>query len=252
VAVDREAALLAWKADPSPGKRDACFEAWLPLVQRVWGRVRVSLPPSAEHLSEDLLQCGAMGLMQALDSYKAGSGASFETWARLRIRGAMLDELRRQDWISKERRRRWKALQRAVGELENRLERPCSDDELAVHLGLSLEALHEELLENAPGTMIFLDGLAPDGTLPLHERLADLRQAAADQGPLDQEMKAALADAIGRLPLQERTLLVLLLQEELGHKEAAQVLGVTPGRVSQIYAKAVLRLQAALAPKFTV
>ena len=86
----------------------------------------------------------------------------------------------------------------------------------------------------------------------MHERLADAGQAAADQRPLDSELKSALADAIQRLPAQERTLLVLLLQEELGHKEAAQVLGVTPGRVSQIYAKAVLRLQAALAPKFTV
>jgi RNA polymerase sigma factor for flagellar operon FliA len=252
MAVDRETALLAWKARPGPDTRDACFEAWLPLVQRVWGRVRISLPPSAEHLTDDLLQCGAMGLLQALESFKADGGAHFDTWARLRIRGAMLDELRRQDWISKERRRRWKALQRAMGELEQRLERPCSDEELAAHLGLSLEALHEELLENAPGTMVFLDGLTAEGSLPLHERLADPSQTAADQRPLDQELKAALADSIGKLPLQERTLLVLLLQEELGHKEAAQVLGVTPGRVSQIYAKAVLRLQAALAPKFTV
>ena len=83
----------------------------------------MSLPPSAEHLSDDLLQCGAMGLLQALESYRSAGGASFDTWARLRIRGAMLDELRRQDWISKERRRRWKALQRAVGELEQALQR---------------------------------------------------------------------------------------------------------------------------------
>lgn len=251
MAADRDAALRAWLARPEPANRDACFEAWLPLVHRVWGRIRVSLPPSAEHLSDDLLQCGAMGLLQALESYRSGGGANFETWARLRIRGAMLDELRRQDWISKERRRRWKALQHAVVDLAQRLGRPCSDDELAAELGLSAEALHEALLENAPGTMIFLDGLAPEGSLPLHERLADPSQAPADQRPLDRELKDGLAEAIQHLPAQERTLLVLLLEEELGHKEAAQVLGVTPGRVSQIYAKAVLRLQAALAPKFT-
>jgi len=139
-----------------------------------------------------------------------------------------------------------------MGELEQRLQRPCTEEELAKHLGLSLESLREELLENAPATMVFLDGLTIDGMLPLQERLADPAASAADAGALQVELKDALGTAVGALPQQERTLLVLLLDQELGHKEAAQVLGLSPGRISQIYAKAILHLQAAMAARFTV
>jgi RNA polymerase sigma factor for flagellar operon FliA len=249
---DRAAALERWLRQPGAREEEDCLLAWLPLVKRVWARVRVSLPPSAESLTDDLLQCGAMGLLQAMESWDPGRGVPFEAWARLRIRGAMLDELRRQDYLSKDCRRRWKALQKGMGELEQRLQRPCTEEELAKHLGLSLESLREELLENAPATMVFLDGLTIDGMLPLQERLADPAASAADAGALQVELKDALGTAVGALPQQERTLLVLLLDQELGHKEAAQVLGLSPGRISQIYAKAILHLQAAMAARFTV
>lgn len=219
-------------------------------MKRVWARLKVSLPPAAEHLDDDLLQCGAVGLVQALENFRPESGVPFEAWARLRIRGAMLDELRRQDWISKESRRRWKSLQAEVRNLEQRLGRISSEEELAGHLGLGLDALRELLLQNAPGTMVFLDGLMPDGSQTWSEQLADPMQAGTDALAIRTEMKAALAQAIAGLPEQEHQLLYLLLEQELGHKEAAAVLGVTPGRVSQIYAKAVLHLQAALAGPF--
>jgi RNA polymerase sigma factor for flagellar operon FliA len=186
-------------------------------------------------------------LVQALESFKPASGVPFEAWARLRIRGAMLDELRRQDWISKESRRRWKSLQAEVRVLEQRLGRGSTEEELARHLGLAVEDLRELLLQNAPGTMVFLDGLMPDGSQPWSEQLADPDQSGTDALAIGTELRTALAQAIGGLPQQEHQLLFLLLEQDLGHKEAAAVLGVTPGRVSQIYAKAVLHLQAALA-----
>ncbi len=98
--------------------------------------------------------------------------------------------------------------------------------------------------------MVFLDGFDGEDGLPLAERLADPAAPQADEAVQKRELQEALAEAVGRLPERERNLLYLLLEEELGHKEAAQVLGVSPGRVSQIYAKAVLHLQAALAIKF--
>jgi RNA polymerase sigma factor for flagellar operon FliA len=247
VTGEREAALRAWLARRDEASREACLLAWLGLVKRVWQRLRVSLPPAADQVADDLMQCGVMGLMQAVESYQPQGGAGFETWAKLRVRGAMLDELRRMDWISKERRRRWKQLQRSVQELQQRLQRACSERELAAHLGLSVEALRESLQENAPGSIIFLDALQDEMGLSLHERLADARQAGPDRASLDRELSARLAGAIQALAEQERTLLALILEEELGHKEAAAVMGVSPGRVSQIYAKAVLHLQAALA-----
>lgn len=250
MAGDREAALRAWLARRDETSRQACLEAWLGTVKRVWQRLRVSLPPAAEQIGDDLMQCGVIGLMQALESYSSAGGANFETWAKLRIRGAMLDELRRLDWISKERRRRWKQLQRATAELQQRLQRASTEEELAQHLGLSLEGLREALLENAPGSIVFLDGLQDGEGLSLHERIADAKQNGPDHASLDGELRRGLAEAIRGLGAQERALLVLLLDEELGHKEAAAVMGVSPGRVSQIYSKAVLHLQAALMNDF--
>lgn len=247
MAADLEAAARRYRHSGSEDARQDCLEMALSLVKRVWSGLRVSLPPSADGLAEDLLQCGVIGLMQALDSWKVDGGASFETWARLRIRGAMLDELRRLDWISKQRRHRWKGLQAAVRELEQSLQRCCSEDELAQHLGLSLDGLREVLLENAPGSMVFLDGLGSEDKPGLHERIADARQKGSDESLADSQLKDHLKRAIRDLPVQEHRLLALLLDEDLGHKEAAAVLGVTPGRVSQIYAKAILHLQAALA-----
>jgi RNA polymerase sigma factor for flagellar operon FliA len=249
--VDEKAgALSLWLERRDAQSKDDCLLAWLPVVKRVWARLKVSLPPSADALADDLLQCGSMGLLQALESWDPGRGVPFEAWARLRIRGAMLDELRRQDTLSKECRRRWKALQKSLGELEQRLQRACTEEEWADFLGISLEALREDLLENSPGSMVFLDCLEEDGRSPLRERLADPSAGPADAAVLKAEVKEALASAIGRLPAQEHRLLVLLLNQDLGHKEAALVLGVSPGRVSQIYAKAILHLQAALAVKF--
>jgi len=225
-------------------------KAWLPLVKRVWARVKISLPPTAEAIADDLLQCGAMGLVQALDSWDPKRNVPFEAWARLKIRGAMLDELRRQDYLSKDCRRRFKALRHAVGELEQKLHRVCTEEELAAYLGIGIHELREQLLENAPASMVFLDGLNQDGKAPWAERLADPKAVESDAGALGQELKTALGEAIGRLPYQERTLLTLVLDRELGHKEAALAMGVSPGRISQIYAKAVLHLQAALAVKY--
>ena len=248
--MEREEALERWLAQGGDRAKEACFEAWLPVVKRVLARLKVSLPPAADSLHEDLLQVGCLGLLQAVEGFQPVQGVPFEAWARLKIRGAMLDELRRQDWISKESRRRWKVLQAAVSELEQGLGRACQEEELAEHLGLSLEGLRDSLLQNAPGSAVFLDALMPDGNHSWAERLADGRGDAVD-GPLQRrELKEALARAIGGLPPPEHRLLVLLLDEELGHKEAALVLGLSPGRISQIYAKAVLHLQSALAAYF--
>ena len=245
-----EEALRAWLKKDDGAAKEACFEAWLPLVKRVLGRLKVSLPPAADSLHDDLEQVGCLGLLQAVESYQAWKQVPFEAWARLKIRGAMLDELRRQDWISKESRRRWKALQAATVKVQQRLGRACTEEELAGELGLSLETLREVLLKNSPGSAVFLDALMPDGARAWTDQLADGQSPLADVGLQATEIKRDLARAIGGLPLQERQLLFLLLEEELGHKEAALALGVSAGRVSQIYAKAVLHLQAALVTYF--
>ncbi len=143
------------------------------------------MPPAADGLADDLIQVGCIGLIQALDGFRSGRrGASFETYARLRIRGAMLDELRRQDWLSKQSRQRWKALQaQASAALAQEHGRPATEQELSQRAGLDIEGLREQLLECAPATLVFLDALRPDGSGAWHEQVADPDQDAPDSGP---------------------------------------------------------------------
>src|SRR6266705_2688212 len=125
------AALQAWLANPSPRLRDACLEAWAPLAKRVWSRMRVSLPPAADSIGDDLVQVGCIGLIQALEAFDPRHGASFETYARLRIRGAMLDELRRMDWVPRTIHEKARKIQDIMVRLEQALGRAATDAEVA-------------------------------------------------------------------------------------------------------------------------
>ncbi len=233
-------------------EREAFLESQLYLVKRVWSRLRIGLPPqAAANLEEDLLSAGAMGLVQAYDKFSEREGAAFATFASHRIRGAMLDELRRQDFLSKQARHRLKEIQRCYRELEQKLGRPASDEEAASALKTGAEALRQELVELGPSTLVFLEGLTrEEGRGGWKDFLADASGLSPEEQVSRAQVKASLADAVGRLPEQERTVLRLLVHEELGQMEIAEVLGVTPSRVSQIYSKAIIRLQAAMLPLF--
>lgn len=232
--------------------RDEFLEAHLPLVKRVYARLKIGLPPqAAARLEDDLLSAGALGLIQAYDKFdeRNEKGAAFDSFASWRIRGAMLDELRRQDWLSKQSRRRLKEIQRAWAKCEQALGRPASDEEVALELGVSPGRLREEYVEIGPATLVFLEGLG-GGDGDWKSFIADPYSSDPEDQAQRRQLVARLAEAIGRLPEQERMVLALLIDEELGQSEIAEVLGLSPSRVSQIYAKAVLRLQASLKPNF--
>jgi RNA polymerase sigma factor for flagellar operon FliA len=232
--------------------REAFLEANLPLVKRVYARLRIGLPARiAEQLEEDLLSAGAIGLIQAYDKYDNRPGTAFSSFATHRIRGAMLDELRRQDWLSKQARTRLKEIQRAYAALEQSQGRPASDEEVAARLKIDVEQLREEFVEIGPATLVFLEGLG--GTQESSDWknfIADPDGCSPEQAAEKKQIFENLKEAVGRLPQAEATVLKLLLEEELGQMEIAEVLGVTPSRVSQIYSKAVARLQGSLLPLF--
>ena len=245
-------ALKQWELRQDDASRDAALEAHLPLVKRAWARLRVGLPSgTSRQLDDDLCQAGVVGLIQALDGYQGDRGASFETYATIRIRGAMLDELRRQDWLSKGSRRRLKEIQRVVRALEQRLGRSASETEISGELGISVEDLGREYTQLGPATLVFLEGLGPaEGGLPWAELVADPRAAAPDLAPLLRDLQGHLAKAITGLPDAEHRVLDLLVYDGLGHKEVALAMGLSPSRISQLYASAVIRLQSRLLPLF--
>jgi RNA polymerase sigma factor for flagellar operon FliA len=242
-----------WEARRDGADREALLVAYLPLVQRIYARLRIGLSRDvSESLGEDLKHAGVVGLMEAFDHFSRRE-ASFATFASYRIRGAMLDELRRQDWLSKGCRHRLKEIREATRQAEQRLGRPATEEEMAASLKVSVERLREDLLDIGPATLIFLDGLkSPDGTAPARvaDRMPDPRAPSPEAGPERAELSRALAAQIEKLPESERRVLTLLIDKELGQKEIAEVLGLSRSRVSQLYASAVIRLQAGLAPLF--
>jgi len=219
--------------------RDQLVLHYAPLVKYVASRVAVGLPSNVDRA--DLVSAGIVGLLEAIERFDRARGAPFEGYAIGRIRGAILDELRAADWVPRSVRAKARALETAYQELEARLQRVPSDDELAAAAGMSLEQLHVALSEIAASGLVALDEVTALGDV-----LADRREGPA--GVLEQvETRQVLAGAVRRLPERERTVLALYYVEGLTLAQIGSVMSVTESRVSQIHAKAVIHLRARLA-----
>lgn len=222
---------------------DQQIEQYLPLVKRIAYHLMSRLPPSVQQ--DDLIQAGLIGLLEALRNYDASQGASFQTYARIRIRGAMLDEIRKNDWAPRSVHRKARMVADVVRSIENRTGRDARDHEIAKELQISLEDYHQ-LLQDASGHRVFsFDDLDPEG----HGTLACV--ADRDKGPLEglqrEDFKKGLAEAIAGLPERERLVMSLYYDEELNLREIGAVIGVSESRVCQIHSQAVIRLQSRMA-----
>ncbi|HCN70272.1 MAG TPA: RNA polymerase sigma factor FliA [Pusillimonas sp.] len=223
-----------------------------PMVRRLALQLVSRLPSSVE--LDDLLQAGMMGLLDAVRRYQQVPEAQFETYAVTRIRGAMLDELRTQDWLPRSVRAKSRVIEQAVHASEQRLMRPATEAELAQELGVSLTE-YQEMLEGAQGVQVVhyedLSRFQGSGGRIAEEALPSDDSAQHWANPLQQIMsqglRGALVDAISHLPEREQLLLSLQFEQDLNQKEAAAVLGVTEGRVSQLRAQAIGRIRAGLA-----
>jgi len=219
-----------------------------PLVRRLALQLAARLPACVE--LDDLIQAGMIGLIEAVRRYQVAPDAQFETYATVRIRGAMLDELRGQDWLPRSVRAKAKRIEDAVRALTQRLMRAPSEADIAQELGLSLTQ-YQTLLEEAHGVQIVHsedlareshNGEALDGVV---------HGAAHDQSPLQQllshHMRATLMAALDQLPEREKLILSLQFEQDLNQREIARVLDLTEGRVSQLRSQAVARIRAMLA-----
>jgi RNA polymerase sigma factor for flagellar operon FliA len=232
-----------YTSKPDPATREKLIMEYLPLVKYVVGRMAVTLPPTVD--SEDLMGYGVMGLISAIERFNPERGFKFETFAVSRIRGAIIDELRSQDWLPRSVRQKAKEMEATIRQVEHQLGRTASDEELATAMGIKVDDLPRSLSEIV-APVLSLDDLVSMGDegqkLSWLDTLPDDRvgpAAAFDQ----EEMVEILGQAIEALPERERLLITLYYHEGLTLKEIGQVLSVTESRVCQLHSQAVGRLR---------
>ncbi len=228
----------AGRYDPAPEARRASDELIVrhaELVKRIAYHLAGRLPPSVD--VDDLIQAGMVGLMEAATNWSMNRGARFETYAGIRIRGAMIDALRKLDWAPRSVHRKARAVAAAVREIEQRTGREARDAEVAEHMGLALEDYHKALQDAAVCQLASLEDKVGEDS----SNEADPFQDAADE-----QFQAALGSAIGNLPERERMVMSLYYSDGLNLKEIGAVLEVTESRACQLHGQALTRLRARL------
>lgn len=227
------------RAQSSAGEQDRLVEQYAPLVKRIAYHLLGRLPSSVQ--VEDLMQAGMIGLLEASRKFDFGKGASFETYAGIRIRGAMLDEVRKGDWAPRSVHRNTRMVSDAMRAVEARLGRDAKDHEIAAELDMSLEEYYTILSDTAGSKLFSFDDLLESGAP------ADVQGGEEPfSGLQDERFRAALIEAIDSLPERERLLLSLYYDEELNLKEIGAVLGVSESRVSQLHSQCAARLRSKL------
>ncbi len=213
-----------------------------PLVKRIAYHLKSRLPANIQ--LDDMIQAGMIGLLEAANNYDATQGASFETYSSIRIRGAMLDEVRKNDWTPRSVHRNSRRVAEVVRKIENEKGRDARDSEIAQALSIELDE-YNRILQDASGhKMLSFEDIAIGG-----ESIQDIipnPQTGLLEGLQKENMKALVANAVASLPERERMVMALYYDEELNLREIGVVIGVSESRVSQIHSQAVIRLQARL------
>jgi RNA polymerase sigma factor for flagellar operon FliA len=224
--------------------RNALIRQYQPLVRRLAHHMMAKLPPSVE--VDDLIQVGLIGLADALTRFESAQGVQFETFATQRIRGAMLDELRENDWMSRGSRKSQRDIETAMRHVEHRLGRTPKESEIAAEMGMSLPD-YQSLLGKVRGTqLVYLEDMAgrnEDDDSYLDRHVAD--SSADPQNMLrDQKLREALVAAIKLLPEREQYIMSMYYEQDMNLKEIAAVLEVTESRICQLHSQSIARLRA--------
>ncbi len=236
-------------AERTQDLRDRLVLHYAPLVKYVAGRLGSGLPPHVD--ASDLVQAGIFGLIDAIERFESERGWKFETYAVQRVRGAILDDLRAQDWVPRSVRSRARTVQATLGRLEATLHRTPTDAEVAVEAGLTPGELQQVYREMSMTSVIALDNLVPTSGgaagLSAADVLADVHAPDPVSILESADARRTLAEAIHSLPERDRTVVTLYYFENLTLAEIGTVLGVTESRICQLHTRAVLRLRTRIA-----
>ena len=247
MGISEEKLWQQFESKKDPSVKEQLVLKYISLVKYVAGRMMINLPPSVE--VEDLESAGVMGLIDAIERFNRDYGVKFESFAIPRIKGAMLDELRKLDWVPRSVRSKSRELEKAIHQLENDLGRTPSDEEIARRMNLPMEDYFDLLREVSATALLSLDDslFADDGSkTELHEVVEDESVEDPMAGINREEIKEMLIKYIDDLPETERLVIALYYYEELTLKEIGQVLQLSESRISQIHTKTILSLRAKL------
>ena len=251
--IEADALWSEYKQSHSSESREKLILYYAALVRYVAGRVSSGLPPSVEFA--ELVSYGVFGLIDAIDKYDHKRGVKFETYAIARIKGAMIDELRADDWVPRSIRSKAREIEQAYLSLESELLRVPTDEEVAEKLQLTTEEYANVLSKMSFMSLVALDELwTVSGDKPDRISLADTVEDVKVKDPSQtfelEEMKDMMASSINRLPEREKIVVTLYYYEGLTMKEIGEVLSVTESRVCQMHTKAILRLKARLGASY--
>jgi len=209
------------------------------LVKRIAQHLIARLPSTVD--IDDLLQSGMVGLLEAANNFDPTRGASFETYAGIRIRGSMLDDIRKHDWTPRSVHHKYRKVAEAINEIESQTGRPARSEEIAAKLDITVDEYHKVLADSSGSRLFSLDETLDEPVLNRSMPKADT--ASPEQELYKSQFREQLAEKINQLPERERLVLSLYYERELNLKEIGQVLDVTESRVCQIHGQAMVRLR---------
>jgi RNA polymerase sigma factor for flagellar operon FliA len=212
------------------------------LVKRIAFHLLNRLPPTVQ--VDDLIQSGMVGLLEAAGNFDSKMGASFETFAGIRIRGAMIDEVRKSDWTPRSVHRKFRAVTEAIRKIENETGQDANDQDVALLLGLSLSDYHQILIDSSSArihSIEALEGGVNDSVMP------NSIESTPEESFAELEYQRQLVNSIKQLPQKEQFVMSMYYDDEMNFREIGEVLDVTESRICQLHGQALLRIKAKMA-----
>ena len=248
--VERQKIWEKYTKNPTQEMREQIIIEYAPLVKIVAGRLSMYLGGNVEY--EDLVSYGVFGLIDAIDKFDTNKDVKFETYASLRIRGSILDQIRKMDWIPRTVRQRQRKIDEAIKSLEARTGKTPTDEMLAEELGVSWEELLSWQSQLKVTNVVSLNEFVESGNEPVMDAKGNFRFAQPEEVIAETELKRMLKDAMQLLTEKEQKVILLYYYEDLTLKEISRVLEVSESRISQLHTKALQKMKKKMGPYMNI